>query len=139
MSYPMQATKLLWMFQVLLGLFFALGSGAPKLLTPIETLPLPLPLPGPFVLFIGVAEVLGGIGLILPGLVRIRPGLTPLAASGLLIITIGAMAYQLAAGEAGNALFAVVMTLLLAFVAVGRWRLAPLRASSGRSLLQPAA
>ena len=40
--------------------------------------------------FIGVAEVLGAIGLILPGVLRIRPGLTPLAAAGLVIIMIGA-------------------------------------------------
>ena len=50
----------LWIVQALLGLFFALGSGAPKLLLPPEMLPLPIPLPRLFVLFIGVAEVLGG-------------------------------------------------------------------------------
>ena len=48
------------------------------------------PLPGLFVRFLGVAEVLGAIGLILPGLVHIWPVLTPLAGSGLVIIMIGA-------------------------------------------------
>jgi hypothetical protein len=52
-------------------------------------------LPGLFVRFIGVAEVLGAIGLILPGLLRNRPGLTPLTGAGLVIIMIGAMVFTL--------------------------------------------
>ena len=129
---------LLWVLQVLLGLFFALGSGAPKLFLPLDTLPMPIPLPELFLRFIGVAEVLGGLGLILPGLLRIRPGLTPLAAAGLVLVTVGATVYQLAAGQPGNAVFAIVIGLLCAFVAYGRWRLAPLRGSARRSALQPA-
>ncbi|MDP8924977.1 MAG: DoxX family protein [Chloroflexota bacterium] len=129
----------LWIVQGLLALFFALGSGAPKLLLPAEMLPPPpIPLPGPFMLFIGVAEVLGALGLILPGLLRIRPDLTPLAAAGLVFVTIGATAYQLAAGEPGNALFAVAIGLVCAFVAYGRWRLVPHRGRSHPSALQPA-
>jgi hypothetical protein len=120
-------SRALRIVQVLLGLFFALGSGAPKLLLPPETLPMPLPLPGLFVRFIGVVEVLGSLGLILPGLLHIRPGLTPLAAAGLVLVTIGATVYQLAAGQPESAMFAVVVGLLAAFVAYGRWRLAPHR------------
>jgi hypothetical protein len=85
-----------------------------------------------------VAEVLGAIGLILPGLVRIRPGLTPLAAAGLMIIMIGATVITLAGGDVAPALIPLVVGLLLAFVAYGRWRLAPLRGSSRRSVLEPA-
>jgi hypothetical protein len=129
---------LLWILQGLLGLFFALGSGAPKLLLPLDTLPMPLPLPDLFIRFVGVAEVLGGLGLILPGLLHIRPGLTPLAAAGLVLVTIGASVYQLAAGQPGNTVFAVVVGLLAAFVAYGRWRVAPLRESSRRAQLRPA-
>ena len=128
----------LWIVQWLLGLFFALGSGAPKLFLPLDTLPMPIPLPELFLRFVGVAEVLGGLGLILPGLLHIRPGLTPLAAAGLVLVTIGATVYQLAAGQPGNAVFAVVVGLLAAFVAYGRWRLVPLRGSSRPSALQPA-
>ena len=121
----------LWIAQVLLGLFFALGSGAPKLLLPPEMLPLPIPLPRLFVLFIGVAEVLGGLGLILPGLLGIRPGLAPLAAAGLVLLMIGATVYQVAAGQVESALFAATVGLVCAFVAYGRWRLAPHRPAAG--------
>ena len=130
--------RALWIVQGLLGLFFALASGAPKLLLPPEALPMPIPLPGGLLQFIGVAEVLGGLGLILPGLLRIRPGLTSLAAGGLVLVTIGATVYQLAAGEPGNALFAAVIGLLCAFVAYGRWKLAPHRGRLQSSALQPA-
>jgi hypothetical protein len=121
----------LWVLQALLALFFGLASGAPKLFLPPEALPLPIPLSRPFLLFIGVAEVLGALGLVLPGLLRIRPGLTPLAAGGLVILTICATVYQLAAGQVGNALFAVAVGLLAAFVGYGRWRLAPLSGRAG--------
>ena len=82
-------TYALWIVQVLLALLF-LFAGGTKLIQPIEVLTQQTPLPGLFVRFIGVAEVLGAIGLILPGLLRIRPWLTPLAAIGLGIIMIGA-------------------------------------------------
>src|SRR5438067_13293228 len=71
----------LWIVQVLLALVFLFAGGV-KLVVPFEELAagMPIALPEWFVRFIGVAEVLGALGLILPGLVRIRPGLTPLAA-----------------------------------------------------------
>lgn len=132
--------RALWTVQVLLALFFALASGAPKLLLPPETLPpMPIPLPYAFVLFIGVAEVAGALGLILPGLLKIRPGLTPLAAGGLVLITLGATGYWLLAGDAiGNAAFAFGMALLCAFVAYGRSRLVPHRGAAPQPSLQPA-
>jgi len=84
-----------------------------------------------------MAEVAGGLGLILPGLLRIRTGLTPLAAAGLVLVTIGATVYQLAAGQPSNALFAGAVGLLAAGVAFGRWRIAPLGAVRP-ARLQPA-
>ena len=86
---------------------------------PIEemTRQMPVPLPGLFLRFIGVAEVLGAIGLILPGLLRIRPGLTPLAAAGLAIIMIGATVITLAIGDVAPALIPLTVGLLAAFVA----------------------
>jgi len=83
-----------------------------------------------------VAEVLGGLGLILPGLFRIRPGLTPLAAGGLVLVTIGAIVYQTMAGEPGNAIFALVLGGLCAFVGYGRWQLVPHRQRPSRPVLQ---
>jgi hypothetical protein len=83
------------------------------------------PLPGWFVLFTGVVEMLGAIGLILPWLLRIRPGLTPLAAAGLVIVMIGATVYTFAAGDVASALIPLLVGILCAFVAYGRWRLSP--------------
>jgi uncharacterized membrane protein len=135
MRYSRNLSVSLWIVQALLALFFALGSGLPKLLLPLESLPLPIPLPGPFVWFIGVCELLGALGLILPGLLRVRPGVTPLAAAGLVALTLCATVYQLAARQPESAVFAFVIGLLAAFVAYGRWRLAPLGASSDRSVI----
>ena len=117
-------TYALWIVQGLLALLF-LFAGGMKLVLPLEALTEQMPLPGLFVRFIGVAEVLGAMGLILPGLLRIRPGLTPLAAAGLVIIMIGATVLTLASGDVASALIPLVVGLLLAFVAYGRWRLAP--------------
>ena len=127
----------LWIVQGLLAALF-LFAGGMKLVLPLEKLAGPVPLPGLFMRFIGVAEALGGLGLILPGLLRIRPGLTPLAAAGLVIIMIGATGITLAGGDVAAALIPLAVGLLLAFVAYGRWRLAPHRGSSRPSALHPA-
>jgi len=128
-------TYALWIVQGLLALLF-LWAGGIKLVLPLEKLAGSIPLPGLFLRFIGVVEVLGAIGLILPGLLRIRPGLTPLAAAGLVIIMIGATVITLASGDVAMALIPLVGGLLSAFVAYGRWRLAPLRASSHATALR---
>jgi hypothetical protein len=93
---------------------------------PAEALPMPIPLAPDFLHFIGVCEVLGALGLILPGLLGIRPGLTPLAAAGLVIVMIGATVITLAGDAAAPALIPLAVGLLAAFVAYGRWRLAPI-------------
>jgi hypothetical protein len=117
--------RALWIVQGLLALLF-LWAGGLKLVLPLEKLAGPIAMPGPFIRFIGVVEALGALGLILPGLLRIRPGLTPLAAAGLVIVMIGATWITLATGDAAMALMPLVVGLLAAFVAYGRWRLAPL-------------
>jgi uncharacterized membrane protein YphA (DoxX/SURF4 family) len=121
---------LLWILQVLLALLF-LFSGGIKLVVPIEVLtamgsPNQVHLPGLFIKFIGLCEVLGGLGLILPALLRIKPWLTPLAAFGLAIITIGATVITIMGDGFVMALMPLVTCLLCAFVAYGRWRIAPI-------------
>ena len=123
----------LWIVQGLLAAVF-LFAGSMKLVLPLEQLAGPFPLPGWLIRFIGVCEVLGALGLILPGLLRIRPGLTPLAAAGLVIIMIGAIVITLMGGQFTAALISLVVGLLAAFVAYGRWCLAPQHGSSQPSL-----
>ena len=121
---------MLWIVQVLLALLF-IWAGGMKLVLPLEKLAGPVALPGAFVRFIGVAELLGGLGLILPPLLRIRPGLAPLAAAGLVIIMIGAVSITLIGGVGiGLAVIPAVTGLLAAFVAYGRWRLAPIHSKA---------
>ena len=111
----------LWTIQALLAAFF-LFAGGMKLVMPLEEMmkQMPIALPGWFVLFTGIVEVLGAIGLILPWLLGIRSGLTPLAAAGLVIVMIGATVYTFAAGEIASALMPLVVGLLCTFVAYGR-------------------
>jgi uncharacterized membrane protein YphA (DoxX/SURF4 family) len=117
----------LWTIQVLLALLF-LFAGVMKFVMPVAEMTKQMPLPAWFLWFIGVAETLGGLGLILPGLLRIRPGLTPLAAAGLVIIMIGATVISAQMGGIKAALFPFVVGLLAAFVAYGRWRRWPIPA-----------
>jgi hypothetical protein len=116
----------LWATQVFLALFFGLASGLPKLILPIEQLPMPIPLSQEFAWFIGLCEIAGALALVLPGLLRTATWLTPLAAACLVALTICAAVAQLMGGAPGNAVFALVMGLIAAAVAYGRWRLAPL-------------
>jgi DoxX-like family len=109
----------LWTVQWLLALLF-LWAGGVKLVLPLEMLQGPVALPGLFVRFIGVAEALGAIGLILPWLLRIRPVLTPLAASGLVIIMIGATVITLIGGGGAFALMPATVGILAASIAYGR-------------------
>jgi hypothetical protein len=117
-------TYALWIVQVLLALVF-LFTGGMKLVLPIEELTAQTPLPGLLIRFIGVAEVLGAFGLILPGIFRIHTELTPLAAAGLTVIMVGATIITLMTMDAALALIPLVVGLLTAFVAYGRWTLAP--------------
>ena len=115
---------LLWVLQVLLAMLFTF-AGVMKFVMSVEEMTKQIALPGWFLHFIGVAEILGAIGLVLPGILRIRTGLTPLAAAALAVIMIGATAVNLKTGQRGAALTTVVMGLLLVFLANHRRRMAP--------------
>jgi uncharacterized membrane protein YphA (DoxX/SURF4 family) len=118
----------LWIIQVLLALTFIFTGGI-KLVMPMEEMlkQMPIALPPAFLIFTGIVEVLGGLGVILPWLLNVRPRLTPLAAAGLVIVMIGAVVYTFAAGDQVSALLPALVGLLAAFVAWGRWRAMPAR------------
>jgi putative oxidoreductase len=78
--------------------------------------------------FIGVAEILAAIGLILPGLTRILPWLTALAAAGLMIVMSSASVFHLVRGETASAISAFVIFLLVSVLAYTRWKVAPITA-----------
>ena len=124
-------TYALWTIQALLAALF-LFAGGMKLVMPLDQLEAQAGMPGLFLRFIGLVEMLGGLGLVLPGLLGIRPGLTPLAAAGLVIVMIGATAVTLATGAIATALVPLGVGLIAAVVAWCRWRVAPHGGSSQR-------
>jgi DoxX-like family len=114
----------LWIIQILLSLFFLLAGGL-KLVMSTEAMdkmtpPNAIHFPGPFMKFIGVCEVLGALGLVLPGLLKTRRGLTPLAAVGLLIIMIGAVVVSVMGLGIAAGISPFITGVLSAFVAYGR-------------------
>ena len=109
----------LWIVQGLLAALFVFAGGM-KLVLPIEAMAGPVAFPELFLRFIGVSELLGGLGLVLPGLFRIRRELTPLAAAGLVIIMIGATATVAATGSVAAAGIPMFVGLLSALVVYGR-------------------
>jgi uncharacterized membrane protein YphA (DoxX/SURF4 family) len=122
---------LLWIVQIMLALLF-LFAGGMKLIVPADVLMQGAP-PGStqfsalFLKFIGVVEVLGGLGLILPGIFHRRPELTPLAAAGLVIVMIGAVVISVMDHGIMAGVTPFTTGLVCAFVAYGRWKLAPHR------------
>ncbi len=120
----------LWIAQVLLALAFV-SAGAMKLISPDEVLTAWYPFPALFIRFIGVCELLGAVGLILPGLLRVREELTPLAAAGLASIMAGAVTTTLAVGGGTAAVMPLALGLLAVFVAYGRTR--PVRRTSEKA------
>lgn len=114
----------LWAAQILLAALF-LFAGVMKFVMPVEEMTKNTSLPGPFFHFIGSMEVLGGIGLVLPSLLRIAPVLTPVAACGLVIIMAGATVTSLPMGWV--AVLPFVVGILAAFIAYGRFKLLPIQ------------
>src|SRR5262245_26359129 len=114
----MKANRTLWVLQGILAALF-LFAGSMKLVLPVEAMAGPVELPGLLLRFIGVAETLGALGLVLPWLLRIRPVLTPIAAGGLIVIMIGAVAITAVDSVAG-AVFPLAVGVTLAIVGYGR-------------------
>jgi hypothetical protein len=123
----------LWTVQSLLAALF-LFAGGMKFAMPIDVLAQQSHMSGVFIRFIGVCEVLGAFGLVLPGLFRIKTELTALAASGLVIIMIGATTITFAQGQVGGAIVPFVVGVLATVVARGRWQWSP---TAARASVEP--
>ena len=115
----MNRNRALWIAQGLLAVFF-LFVGASKVMTPDEVLATLFPLPAAFIRFIGVCEVLGGLGLVLPLALKIRPELTSLAAAGLTIIMIGAAGTTFAVGGGAMSVMPLLIAAVTALIAYNR-------------------
>ena len=117
----------LWALQILWGFFFA-GSGFGKVLLYDGVLYAEAPravawyaaVPQPLIVFIGVCEVLGGVGLILPAITRVKPKLTPLAAAGLALTMVLAASFHIMRDEFALVPANLVLGGVAAFIAVGR-------------------
>ena len=124
---------LLWVLQMVLGIYF-FSVGVMHFIVP-PGLPAPMSwmyeLPAWLHWVSGLAEILGGLGLILPGLTRIQTRLTPLAGAGLALVMVGAAVYHIPRGEFQNIFINLLLAALVAFIAYGRWRLKPLPDRSG--------
>ena len=126
----------LWIVQALLSIFFLLAGVAHALL-PIaqaaKNAPWAADLPVPLVKFIGIAELAGSVGVVLPALLRTLPTLTPLAATGLFVMMALAIPFHISRGESHIIGMHTVVAILAAFVAWGRFRAAriPPRSSEG--------
>ncbi len=110
----------LWMLQGLLAALF-LFSGVMKFVLPPAVLTQGSSLSVGFIRFIGVMEILGALGLVLPGAFGIARRLTPLAAAGLLIIMIGATIITATGPQAATTPLPAVTGLLVAVILLGRW------------------
>jgi putative oxidoreductase len=121
----------LWAAQIALGLAFVM-AGSMKTSTPLADLAQKMTwvsaVPEGLVRLIGISELLGGLGLIVPAATRIKPWLTPLAAAGLVLVMVLALGFHLSRGEVSLLPVNLVLGLLAAFVAWGRGRKIPIRA-----------
>lgn len=122
--------KALWALQWIFGLYF-IAVGVMHFVVP-EGLPLQLAwmydLSDTVHYVSGSAEILGGLGLILPSITRILPSLTTLAALGLIVVMAGAVVFHIGREEYVNIGINVLNAVVLAYIAYGRARLAPLAA-----------
>ena len=117
----------LWIFQALLAAVFAahgwlLVSPPPELLEIMNE-----EMGAAFRLTLGVAEILGAIGILLPGITRILPRLTEVSAMAFLLVSVSATIWHVWRGETSSAAITIVLVILTTFVAYGRWSVRPIR------------
>jgi uncharacterized membrane protein YphA (DoxX/SURF4 family) len=124
--------KVTWTIQILLALVFLFAGGEKFTMTDAELTQNMSALSPTFIRFIGVCELLGALGLVLPMALKVLPGLTPLAAAGLVIIMIGATIVSAMTMGIAYAIFPFVVGLLAIYVANARWPLLRRRSTSGQ-------
>lgn len=126
--------RVLWAAQIVAGVFFIyvgishfiLPEGLPAFMSWMYDLSTTVHV------ISGAAELLGGLGLILPAVTRIQPQLVPLAAAGLAVVMLGAIIYHVSREEFSNVGANVMWALVTGFIAYGRWRLAPIPAKGAQ-------
>lgn len=120
--------RVLWVLQVVFGLYF-IGVGVVHFVQP-DGLPAAMSwmydLSDRLHVIAGTAEILGGLGLILPAVTRIRPELVAWAAYGLLVVMVGAAVWHISRGEGTQVVLNVINAAILGFIGYGRQRLHPL-------------
>jgi hypothetical protein len=131
---PKTVNRLLWTAQILVALLFLFTGAMKFIMPPAKMQQGPVVLPLAFLYFIGVCELLGALGMVLPGLTGIRPSLTPLAAAGLTIIMIGAVVVRVMGMGVAAGILPAVTGVVTAWIAYGRTRVAPLASRSQRAL-----
>lgn len=118
----------LWVLQWLFGVYFV-AIGILHFIVP-EGMPGPMEwmydLSDTLHVVVGIAEILGGLGLILPSITRIQPQLTVFAAAGLLLVMVGAVVFHIDRGEGASVVTNVFIGAVMAFIAYGRWKLVPI-------------
>lgn len=117
----------LWVCQVLLAVAF-FAHGWLVLMPPPEiAAQMNAALPRAFWLFLGVAEIAAAIGITLPGIARIRPGLVPAAAVGIMFVMVSATVWHIARAEYSSVVITIVLLVMATVTAYGRWRVRPIR------------
>ena len=118
----------LWIVAGIFGVAYVAG-GIVKLTMSYEKYAAKLGWPGDFtpgnVRFMGVVEILGGIGLVLPGLVGVAPVLVPVAASCMALYMAGAITERLRRGEYKELLGDLLFLAAMVFIAWGRFAIEP--------------
>ena len=123
----------LWVGQVLLAVIF-IALGSMKLVLPLDSLDEMMPfvndVPSALVRFIGLAELAGGLGLIVPAITRILPWLTPLAAAALALLSLMAFVFNISRGDIPGVILTAVLVVVTLLAAYGRWKRVPIAARS---------
>ena len=128
------ANRVLWTLQTLAAGMFLFAGSTKFSMSPEQLQQGPMSLPLGFIYFIGICELLGALGLLLPGLLRIHTSLTPLAAAGLTIIMVGATTVTVIAMAGAAAMFPAIVGIVTASIVYGRTRVAPLTDAPRRTL-----